>query len=118
MKSLSWLITLPILVVVVVFAVNNRGAVDFDLWPVGLTVAMPLYLTVLGTIVVGFIAGGSVVWIASAQLRRTVRRQRHRVSELERQVKKFEAADDDDKAVPPKRPKAARNGTALSLPGA
>ncbi len=117
MKRLNWLITLPIVVILAVFAVNNRARVDFDLWPAGLTVGVPLYLTVLGAIFVGFLAGGTVVWISSAPLRRTVRRQRRQVSELEREVKKLQATDgDNDYAVPPRRKQAGKGGV-LSLPG-
>lgn len=117
MKRLSWLITLPVLIVVVVFAVNNRTAVVFDLWPAGLTVALPLYLTVLVAVVVGFIAGGGVVWFSSTPLRRTVRRQRHRLRDLEREVAKQKTGTDGtDYAIPPRRRRAA-NGAALPLPG-
>ena len=63
-----------------------------------------------------FIAGGAVVWVSNAPLRRSLRRQRRQVNDLEREVGKLKAADGSDGyAVPPRRQRAPKGG-ALPLP--
>ena len=43
MKRLSWIVTLPITLVVVVFAVSNRDEVAINLWPTGLDLTVPFF---------------------------------------------------------------------------
>ncbi|MBI3419702.1 MAG: LapA family protein [Proteobacteria bacterium] len=92
MKFLSWLITIPLVVFCVVFAVNNRQEVTIDLWPSGYVASAPLYLVTLGASLVGFLIGALLFWLASLHprwerrhLARQVDRLKHEL--LEEKVK-------------------------------
>jgi len=86
MRYLSWLITIPLAAFAVSFAVSNMGLVDFGLWPLPFTVAIPVYLAVLITFVAGFVCGGLVAWMGGHRQRRTARQERARAEKLQRQV--------------------------------
>ena len=74
MKNFSWLITLPVTVAVVVFAVSNRTPVEIDLFPFPSHPVLPAYLLVLGSLFCGFLIGGTIAWLAGAPRRRRARR--------------------------------------------
>jgi len=86
MKRLSWILTLPLMVVAVVFAIANREVVVLDLWPLAMTIQAPLFVVVLGAAVVGLFAGAVVAWFSGGSTRRRAREARRRAAELEREV--------------------------------
>lgn len=86
MKHLSWIVTVPLLAVAVIFAVNHRGMVTLDLWPLPMQVQTPLYLVVLLAIFVGFVIGGAVMWVSQHRVRKRLREARQRARERERDV--------------------------------
>lgn len=86
MKHLSWIVTLPLMAIAVIFAVQHRQRVAVDLWPLPIQVEPPLYLLVLVGIFVGFVLGGLVAWVAQHRHRRTARERRRRIGELEREL--------------------------------
>ncbi|MFQ5971875.1 MAG: lipopolysaccharide assembly LapA domain-containing protein [Alphaproteobacteria bacterium] len=86
MKRLNWLITLPFAIIVIVFAVNNRAPVPLSLWPFDVPATLPTYLVVLGAVLVGFLAGGFAVWLAGLSAKREARRNRSKLSKLERVI--------------------------------
>lgn len=114
MRHLSWIITVPLLVIAVVFAVANRKTVAIDLWPLPVTLEPPFYLVVLVAVFVGFLAGGVVVWLSGGRRRRRARELRFRNEELERELAHLrrrleraeEAATEAGERLPP-----ARTGT-------
>ncbi|MHA1564425.1 MAG: LapA family protein [Alphaproteobacteria bacterium] len=109
MKRLAWLLTLPLAVAVVVFAVHNRAGVVIDPWPVGPPFSVPLYLIALGAILAGFGAGALVQWAAGGKRRQLARQRNRRLSELERGAGRAEAA-------PAPRDGANRDTTSPSAP--
>ena len=73
MRRLSWIITIPFTLVVVVFAISNRGPVTVTLWPLPWIVELPLYLVVLGSLLVGFLVGGAIAWLSAGRRRHEAR---------------------------------------------
>jgi uncharacterized integral membrane protein len=73
-KHLSWLVTLPVTLAVVIFAVSNRTPVEIDLFPFTPHPVLPAYLLVLGSLFLGFLIGGAVAWLAGVPHRRRARR--------------------------------------------
>ena len=67
MKHLSWFITLPVTLVVVVFAVSNRTPIEIDLFPLPWRPVLPAYLLVLGSMFIGFLIGATSAWLAGAR---------------------------------------------------
>ena len=86
MRKLSWIITIPITVICVIFALANRQTVSVDLWPLALDYQPPLFLVVLGSLLVGFLLGTLVTWMAGGRTRDKARRAYYRASDLEREV--------------------------------
>lgn len=91
MRYLSWIVTLPIALAAVLFAISNRGGVTLSLWPLPFTLDAPLYLAALLALLAGFMAGGFVVWNSQRRHRRRARRESNRVLFLEREVKEAQA---------------------------
>jgi uncharacterized integral membrane protein len=73
-------------VVLVLFAVSNREAVAIELWPLPDRAELPLYLLVLGMLIVGFVFGQIVAWTGGWRWRREARRSRTRIAALEREL--------------------------------
>lgn len=86
MKYLSWIITVPLLAIAVIFAVQHREPVVLDLWPLPIQLQPPLYLVVLLSIFVGFLIGGIVTWLSQGRHRRRARERRFRIEDLEREL--------------------------------
>jgi uncharacterized integral membrane protein len=86
MKFFWWLILALVALVLILFAVSNREAVSVTLWPLPATIELPLYLVVLGTLIVGFFSGQFVTWIGGWRWRREARRSRERIARLEREL--------------------------------
>lgn len=108
MKHFSWILTLPLTVAVVVFAVNNIAAIPVDLWPFGIVAMWPTYLVVLLAIVIGFLCGAAVMWFSAGRSRREARQQRAEARrlahELESLRKATEAARAADRVAAPGTP--------------
>ena len=76
----------PFLLLLVVFALSNRGTVQIGLWPTDLALVTPLSLAVLGAGAVFFVLGALVVGMGSLGQRRRARRAENQVRMLEREV--------------------------------
>jgi uncharacterized integral membrane protein len=72
LRRLSWILTLPITVLAVMFALSNSETVTVALWWLW-TADLPLYLLILGSLLLGFLIGAVVAWVSGAARRRRVR---------------------------------------------
>jgi len=86
MKFLWWIVLALAALVLILFAVSNRETVSVGLWPLPVLAELPLYLVVLGTLILGFVVGQLVAWIGGWRWRREARRLRDRIAGLERQL--------------------------------
>jgi putative membrane protein len=86
MKFVWWIVLALVAIVLILFAISNRQTVSVGLWPLPALVDMPLYLVLLGTLLVGFIVGELVAWIRGWHWRREARRSRDRIATLEREI--------------------------------
>lgn len=82
MKFLSWLISLPFLVVCVLFAVNNRQDIVIDCWPLDIEVKAPLYIVTLGSFLLGLVLGAAWLWFGSLRTHLDKRKLSRQVEEL------------------------------------
>ena len=78
-KFIAAIILIPLAILMVMFAVANRGSVAISLDPFSanapaLTVHMPLFLLLLIALIVGVLAGGIAAWLRQAKWRRAARR--------------------------------------------
>jgi uncharacterized integral membrane protein len=86
MRFFWWTVLALAALVLILFAVSNREHVSVGLWPLPALVELPLYLVVLGTLVLGFVVGELVAWVGGWHWRREARRSRDRIAMLEREL--------------------------------
>jgi uncharacterized integral membrane protein len=124
-KHLSWIVTLPLMLALVIFSLANRGDVSLDLWPFKEDITLPLSWLLLAALFVGLLIGGVIVWLSGTRNRRRARELRFDKTYLEREVIRLKreverakgaAAVSSSHALPP----SASNGSgrARSLPAA
>jgi uncharacterized integral membrane protein len=85
-KLLRLIVGIVALVVIIAFAIANRGIVEVGLAPFPTTIELPVYGVFLLGLVVGVLVGGAGVWLAGHAKRREARRARNRAWVLENQV--------------------------------
>jgi uncharacterized integral membrane protein len=78
-KVVAALVLVPVALLIVLFAVANRGAVTISLDPfVGdppiFSVSLPLFLLLLLVLIFGVIVGGIAAWMRQSRWRRRARR--------------------------------------------
>jgi uncharacterized integral membrane protein len=76
MRRFGWIVSIPVIIVVALFAVNNRQNVALNLWPLPWDVGAPLFLLTLGAILFGFLFGCLVMWLTGGKHRRRLREAR------------------------------------------
>ncbi len=86
MKRFSWILTLPLIAVAVIFAIANREMTTLDLWPFELSPRLPLFVILLVCVAFGLAVGGLASWLSAAPGRQRARQARRRVAELEREA--------------------------------
>jgi putative membrane protein len=85
--KILWLVVLALVALALIFfAIANRQTVSLGFWPLPSALELPLYLVVLGALVIGFFAGQFVTWIGGWRWRREARRSRERIAMLEREL--------------------------------
>ncbi len=82
-RLLSLFITLPVTLLVVVFAVANRHPVSVDFWPFALAMDIPLYALALGTLALGCLLGALLTWLPLLLARRALTSARAKIEALE-----------------------------------
>jgi uncharacterized integral membrane protein len=88
-KILRWVVGLPIVVLVLAFAVANRRWVDISFNPFTQdmpSIPMPLWLLVFIGIFIGIIVGWIGSWIAQGKHRKAAREARSEVGQLQREL--------------------------------
>ena len=74
MNRLAWIVTIPVSIVVVLFAVINRQPVTFDLWPLPWQPQpIPLSVFTLVMLILGFLIGAFAMWVSAGKSRRKAR---------------------------------------------
>jgi len=91
MSVLRLLLALPLLLLLVLFALSNTAMVRLQIWPSDYTLELPLSLAVLAGMAIAFLAGGALVWIAELGQRRRARHAEQAVRLLEAQVQELKA---------------------------
>lgn len=86
MRRLSLLITLPLTLICVIFAVANRQLVTIDLWPFALAIETPAFVLVLGTLFLGLLCGAGLSWIPLLNSRARTRAREKKIVKLEQEL--------------------------------
>ncbi len=73
MAFIKTLIGLPILLIILVFALVNNDLATFNLWPLGFEVEVSLSVVVIILIFFGFMLGNLFLWLSYSPLRKELR---------------------------------------------
>lgn len=69
-RTVWWLAIAPLALALAVLAAANRGAVLVDLWPFPFAINLPLFGIMVVSVVIGFVWGGVVGWLARGRGRK------------------------------------------------
>ena len=86
MRRFAWIVTIPIIAIITVFAVMNRQDVALNLWPLPWDFALPVFLLTLLLILFGFCFGVLVMWFSGAKQRRQLRHVRRDLDEAKMEL--------------------------------
>ena len=121
---MRFLIGVPVLVLLVLFALSNKQVVRMGLWPTDITVDAPLSIAVLVASAVFFIAGALMTWGTGLAMRARARRAEATVQQLRAQVRTLQARPVPEPRVATRTPAEApaalpqRSMATLSAPRA
>ena len=90
-RAIRLLIGVPLLLLLVLFALSNTTSVRLGLWPTDYSLQSPLSLAILCAMGLAFLVGGLVVWMSALTQRRRARRAEQAVRLLESQVQDLKA---------------------------
>lgn len=102
MKILGWILSLPVALIAISFAVCNLAPVDITLWPLPGVLTMPAFALVLISLVVGFALGGFVAWLSGGRHRRALRQEKARADQIQRDLDaaRLHVAELDKRSAP------------------
>lgn len=86
MNLLFWICIALLAGALALFAGSNRESVALAWWPLGFVLELPLYLALLGALVLGMLVGAAAAWYAGRRRRREARRRGRRIAALEREL--------------------------------
>ena len=97
LRALSrWIVGVPLLLLMVVFALSNSQPVPLGLFPLGhLPFEVPLSVVVLAAMGLGFFLGGLRLWFTALHHRRALRRAELTVQLLEARHQELKARTSD-----------------------
>ena len=112
MKFLSRALFLLFILVGVLIAVSNSQPVQLTLWPLPHVVVMPVYLLVIGLLLLGVLAGLGMGWWAGRHHRRRAREAGGEAVRLERELGRLRTTEAARQAAAT-QPGAPPSGPAL-----
>ncbi len=95
------IIGLPVLLLLVLFALSNPEPVRLGIWPTDFTLQTPLSVAVLVGAAVAFLLGGLIVWMSSFTQWRRARRAEEHARVLEERLSALQANAARPLAPPP-----------------
>ena len=98
---MRYLLALPVLVILVAFALSNQQVVQLGLWPTDILVDLPLSVTVLVAAGLFFIAGAAMTWGSRLALGNRARRAERAIRQLESQIQALRARPSNSGLLPP-----------------
>lgn len=101
MRWVRLIVGLPLLAILISFALSNRAPITLGLWPTDVTIELPASVAILGAAAITFLLGGLVVWVTELQQRHRARRAEHAVKLLEDQVRMLQARLPAQDVLPP-----------------
>ena len=111
-KIVAVVVLVPLAIVIIAFAVANRQDVTVSFDPFSAqqpaaSLTLPLFMLVIGLLIVGVVIGGIAAWLSHGRWRRAARRFEREVDELRSELPSLRQtpgrANAPDAAKPPER---------------
>ena len=99
MRFLYWIISIPLAVLIAVFAVSNRTMVTLSLWPLPFEVDLPLFLPIMVTLLIGLGIGFAFEWLLQGKHRRAARRMDNELKRIKTDDTTQSTPNTDQKAI-------------------
>ena len=93
------LLTGPLVLLLLLFALSNRQMVQVALWPTDWSVDVMLSVVVLGAAAIAFLLGALTVWLSEMARRGRLRRAEQRVALLEEQLRGLKSRNGPNPSV-------------------
>lgn len=91
MRALYWILAGALAALAGLFALNNRGELTVDFWPVGPELQMPVFVALVGSLYLGFALGAVIAWFATVRVRRRARAAERKAAELDADLQALKA---------------------------
>jgi len=120
---MRWVLFVPLLVVLALFALSNPQEVEIRLWPFDLAWAAPLGVAVLVLSAIAFLIGAGIAWAAALPIRRRAARVEQAAKLLEAELAAHRAREEqarrdaDMGRLPEAQVASARPGAQPALTG-
>ncbi|WP_417830116.1 LapA family protein [Thalassospira sp.] len=99
MRILYWIISIPLAVLIAVFAVSNREPVTLSLWPLPFEIDLPLFLPIMVALLIGLGFGFAFEWLLQGKHRRAARRMDSELKRIKTDDTAQDAPDSNQKAI-------------------
>ncbi len=86
MRFLSWIIAVPVTIVIIAFAIANRGSVIIFFDPLPYQLDIAIWIVVIGAVIFGFIVGALIRWMFDYKWRARAKQGRKRTRALEQEI--------------------------------
>ncbi|MCZ4281392.1 LapA family protein [Kiloniella laminariae] len=113
MKRFSWVLTAPITLAILVFAVSNREDVTLEIWPFGIQLQYPLYLIILISLGVGLLIGALLAWLSAGTSRKKARQAEWRALDLQRDLSREQEKNQKLQSAATEKPSASGKSQGL-----
>ena len=94
MTYLTLIITLPLTLFCVLFALSNMNDVQVSFWPLSWQETLPLYVVGLGLMAAGFVCGALFVWLGAQKTRLQLWKETRKSERLEKELRLRETSVD------------------------
>ena len=99
MRRLSYLLSVPLAVLLVLFAIDNRDTLAVSFWPLPWSAALPSFLALFVALLIGFFAGAAATWLSGGKARRRARGLANTAQAQARQIAEHERRQAEAKAA-------------------
>jgi len=98
---LRWIIGIPLLLLMILFALSNTDPVRLGLFPTDYSIEVPLSVAILTAMGIGFFLGGLRLWFTALHHRRAARRAQDAVRLLEAKHQELKSRSSGPLLTPP-----------------
>jgi len=105
-RFVIWIVSVPIAVIVVAFAIANRVPVKIQFDPLPYELDVPIWITVIGSLATGFVIGSLCKWLIDYRYRSELRQGRKLIRGLEKEISSLRQTAEGHSGEPKRVPKA------------